>query len=56
MVNVCELPVNVVKWNEPKVLAGSAKTARERKAGCRILLSRTISSPAKRQDLTHSDA
>ena len=33
MVNTCELLENVVKWNEPKVLTGSAKMAWERESG-----------------------
>jgi hypothetical protein len=28
MVNLCESPINVVRWNEPKKLKGSSQKAR----------------------------
>jgi len=51
-VNICELPINVVRSNEPKMLTGSAQKGRGRAASSIPGAARTEKPPANRQNLT----
>ena len=54
MVNVCELLINAVTLNEPKMLTGSTQKGMWLDISLSIGNTRTVKPPAKRQDLNHS--
>ena len=54
MVIIGESPINVVRYNKPKVLTGLNQQVRSQEQGGRHPLSRSTGLPAERGDLTHS--
>ena len=49
MANICELPLNAVKANKPKVLRGLNQKVRDGHGGIQFPSSETSTSPANRQ-------
>lgn len=54
MVNESELLINVVSYDEPKMLTGSHQKGKWLGVGISLISTVDVTPPAKRQDLTHS--